>query len=117
MDDGDVAAEALDDFEHVRGEEDGGAALGHALQHGFERAGGDGVDAFEGLVEEEDSGAVDDGGGERELFLHAVGEVGDELFRLVGEVHEVEEFFGAAVGGFAIEAVHAADEAEVFGCR
>ena len=55
IDDGDVGAEALDDFEDVRGEEDGGAAGDHALKHGFEGAGGDGVDAFEGLVEEEDA--------------------------------------------------------------
>ena len=68
LDDGDVGAETLDDFKHVRGEEDGGAAVNHALEHGFEGVGGDGVDAFEGLVEEEDAGRVDDGGGERRAF-------------------------------------------------
>jgi len=68
-------AEALDDLQHMRGEEDGGATFRHALEHGFEGAGGDGIDAFEGLVEEEDPGAVDDGRGESELLLHAVGEV------------------------------------------
>jgi hypothetical protein len=35
VDDGDVGAEALDDLQHVRGEEDGGAAGDHALQHGL----------------------------------------------------------------------------------
>ena len=115
VNDGDVGAEALDDLEDVRGEKDGGAARDHALQHGFEGAGGDGVDAFEGLVEEEDFGAVDDGGGEGELLLHAVGEVGDEFFLLAGEAHEVEQLLGALVGGGAIEAIHAADEAEVLG--
>ena len=116
VDDGDVGAEALDDLEDVRGEEDGGAAGDHALKHGFEDAGGDGVDAFEGLVEEEHVGAVDDGGGEGEFFLHAVGEVGDELFCFVGEAHELEELVGAGGGGGGVEAVHAADEAEIFGC-
>ena len=116
VDDGDVGAEALDDFEDVGGEEDGGAAGDHALEHGFESAGGDGVDAFEGLVEEEDFGAVDDGGGEGEFLLHAVGEVGDEFFCFVGEAHELEELGGAGGGGGGVEAVHAADEAEVFGC-
>ena len=115
VDDGDVGAEALDDLEDVRGEEDGGAAGDHSLQHGFEGAGGDGVDAFEGLVEEEDFGAVDDGGGEGEFFLHAVGVVGDEFFGFAGEAHEVEEFGGAGGGGGGVEAVHASDEAEVFG--
>ena len=116
VDDRDVSAEALDDFEDVRGEEDGGAARDHALKHGFERAGGDGVDAFEGFVEEEDFGAVDNGSGESEFFLHAVGEVGDELFGFVGERHELEQLLGAGGGGGGIEAVHAADEVEVLGC-
>ncbi len=115
VDDGHVGAEALDDFEDVRGEEDGGAAGDHALEHGFEGAGGDGVDAFEGLVEKEDLGAVDDGGGEREFFLHAVREVGDELFGVAGEGHEVEQLGGALSRWFRVEAVHAADEVEVLG--
>jgi hypothetical protein len=58
---------------------------------------------------------VDDGGGKRELLLHAVGEVGDQLARFVGELHEVEELSGAAQGGFAVEAVHAADEVKILG--
>ncbi len=115
-DDGDVGAEALDDLEDVGGEEDGGAAGDHALEHGFEGSGGDGVDAFEGLVEEEDAGAVDDGGGEGEFFLHAVGEVGDELAGFVGEAHEFEQLGGAGGGGGGVEAVHAADEAQILGC-
>jgi len=90
VDDGYVGAKALDDFEDVGGEEDGGAAGDHVLEHGFEGVGGDGVDAFEGLVEEEDFGTVDDGGGEGEFFAHAVGVVGDEFFWFVGEAHELE---------------------------
>jgi hypothetical protein len=113
VDDGDVRAEALDDFKHVRGEEDGGAAGDHALQHVLEGVGGDGIDAFEGLVEEEELGAVDDGGGEGELLAHAVGVVGDELLGFVGEAHELEEFGGALGGGGFIQAIHAADEGEV----
>ena len=67
MNDGDVAAEALDDFKDVGGEEDGCAAVDHAREHSLEHAGGDGVDPFEGLVEKEDFGAVDDGGGKGKL--------------------------------------------------
>ena len=115
VDDGDVRAEALDDLEDVRGEEDGGAAGDHALKHGLEGAGGDGVDAFEGLVEEEDFGAVDDGSGEGKFLLHAVREVGDEFLCFVGEVHEFEELGGARGCGRGVEAVHAADEAEILG--
>src|SRR5439155_19064074 len=90
VDDGDVAAEALDDLQDVGGEEDRGAARDHALEHRLERAGGDRVHSLERLVEEENARAVDDGGGERELLLHAVGVVGDERFRPVGELHEIE---------------------------
>lgn len=115
IDDGDVGAEALDDLENVGGEKDGCAASDHALKHGFECAGGDGVDAFEGLVEEEDAGTVDDGGGEGELFLHAVGEVGDEFFCFAGKTHELEKFGGAGGGGGGVEAIHTADESEVLG--
>ena len=53
VDDGDVGAEAFYDFKHVGGEEDGGSAGDHALEHLLEGAGGDGVYAFKGLVEEE----------------------------------------------------------------
>src|SRR5579863_9294023 len=115
MDDGDVAAQALDDFEHVRSEENRGAARDHALQHGFERAGGDGVHAFEWLVEEQNFGAVNYGGGHSQLFLHAVGIVGDEFLGLVGELHEVEQLGGALGGGFAVQSVHAAGKVQKFG--
>jgi len=116
IDDGDVRAESLDDLHDVGGEEDGGSAGDHALKHGFQSAGGDRVDAFEGFVEEEDFWAVDDGGGECEFLLHAVGEVCDEFLCFVGEGHELEEFGGAGGGGGGVETVHAADEAKVFGC-
>ena len=112
MNDGDVAAQALHDFEHVRGQKNRGAAGDHALQHGFQRAGGDGVHAFEGLVEEQNLRGVYHGGGERQLLLHAVGIVGDQFLRLIGELHEVEQLGGALGGGIAVEAVHASGEAE-----
>jgi hypothetical protein len=115
VDDAYVGAEALNDFENVGGEEDSCAAGDHALQHLLEGAGGDGVDALEGLVEKEDLRPVDDGCGEGELFLHAVREVGDELLGFAGKVHEFEELFAALESGGVVQAVHLADEAQVFG--
>ena len=115
VDDGEVAAEAFDDFEDVRGEENRGAASDHALEHRLEGAGSDRVDTFEGFVEKKNFGAVDYGGGEGQLFLHTVRVVGDELFALIGELHEIEKLGGAFCGSFAIQAVHAADEVEIFG--
>ena len=56
---------------------------------------------------------MDDGCSQRELLLHAVGEVGDQLLLFVGEVHKFEQLFGALQRGGLVEAVHAADEAEI----
>src|SRR5262249_18994742 len=63
----------------------------------------------------EDARTVNDGGGERELLLHAVRVVSDEGFGAISELHELEEFFGTLASDVAIEAVHLADESEVFG--
>jgi len=115
MNDGDVTAQALHDFEYVRSKKNRGAARDHALQHRLQSSGGDSVDAFEGFVEEENFGAVNYGGGHGEFFLHAVGIIGDQLFRLIGELHEVEEFGGALGGGLAVESVHAAGEVQELG--
>ena len=115
INDGDVAAEAFDDFEHVRGEENRGAARDHAVQHRLERAGGDGVHALERLVEKQNLWAVNDGGGEGQFLLHAVRVVGDQGFRLIGELHEVEEFHRALGRDVPAEAVHVADEIQIFG--
>ena len=52
MNDGNVAAEAFDNFEHVRSQKNRGTARDHALQHGLKSTGSDCVHALEGLVEE-----------------------------------------------------------------
>ena len=114
-DDGNVAAKAFDDLKHVGGEEDSCAAVDHAGEHRLEHARCDSVDSFKGLVEEENFRAVDDGGREGELLLHAVREVGNELAGFVGELHEVQELVGAAEGGFLVESIHAADKMKILG--
>src|ERR1700733_14260405 len=115
VNDGDVAAEALDDFEHMGGQENCCAVANHSLQHGLESAGGDGVHTFERLVKKKHARTVNDGGGHGQLLLHAVRIIGDERFGTIAELHEIEEFGGALRCGLAIEAVHAADEIEIFG--
>ncbi len=52
--DDDAVADALDDFEHVRDVEDGFAFAGEQDEQVFEEAGGDGVEAGERLVEDEE---------------------------------------------------------------
>src|SRR5580704_14025881 len=112
MNDRNVAAQALDDFENMRGEKNRGSAGDHALQHGFQRAGGDRVHAFDGLVEKQDLGSMNHGRCQGELLLHAVGVVGDELFVLVRELHEIEQLGGAPGGGYPVEAIHSSGETE-----
>src|SRR5579864_6544282 len=115
MDDGEMAAQTFDNLEHVGGEKNRGAARDHALKHRFERPGSDRVNTLERLVEKKDFGAVDHGCGESQFFLHAVRVVGDELFRLVGEMHEIEELGGSLRCGLAVEAVYASNKIQILG--
>ena len=110
-----VTAQALNNLQHVRSQKDRSSARDHALQHGFERAGSNGIYAFERLVEKKDLGPVNHGGGHGQLLLHAVGVVGDELFRLVSEVHEVQQFGGSLGGSLSIETVHSSGKIEKLG--
>ena len=80
LNDADVRTKALDDFQDVRGEENGAAVGDEALQEALERGGGNGIHAFKRLVEKKYFRAVNDGGGKRGLLLHAVRVVGDQLF-------------------------------------
>ena len=111
VDDGDAVAEALDDFEHVGGEKDGGAALHLVEQDVLHEARADGVDAFEGLVHEEEFGMVDEGGGHGDALAHAFGVFADD-FAVGLKLKEVHEAAGALDGLRAREGVHAADEFE-----
>src|ERR1700751_639649 len=113
MDDGEMTAEAFDNFQDMRGKKNRGAARDHALEHRFESAGGDRVHTFEGLIEKKNFRTVDDSGGEGQFLLHAMRVIGNELLGLVGELHEIEEFGGALGGGLTIEAVHAADKIQI----
>src|ERR1700722_7256640 len=115
MNDGDGAAQTPNNFEHVRGEKNSGSARDHSLQHVFQSARGDGIDAFEWFVEKQDFGSVDDRCRKRQFFLHSMRVVGDWFFRLIGKLHEVEQLGGSLGRGLAIEAVHASGEAKKFG--
>ena len=72
-DDDDAVADQLDDFEHVRDVEDGLALRGELLQQVFEEPGGDDVEAGERFVEDEQLGIVQQGGGDEDALLHALG--------------------------------------------
>ena len=77
-DDADMGGQPLDDFEDVRGQEDGAAARDERQQQVLHLARRHGVDAFEGFVEEEELRRGQERRGERELLPHAMREVGHE---------------------------------------
>src|SRR3984893_14938151 len=107
MDDGDMTAQALYNFEHVLRKKDRSAARDHTLQHRFQSSGSDGIDAFERLIEKKYLRSMNYGRRHRQLLLHAVRIVCDQLLRLIGKLHEVEQFRAALRRGFAVESVHA----------
>src|ERR1700726_3744872 len=108
MNDGQMATKALDNLEYVRSEEDRGAASNHALKHGLECAGCNRIYTFKWLIEKKNSRPMDDRGGQSQFLLHSMGVVGNQSFRLIGELHEIEKFRRALACGFSVEAVHAA---------
>src|SRR6185437_5003146 len=67
------------------------ASSDHSLKHRYERAGGDGVHTLERLVKEENFWPVNYRGGQRQLLLHAMREVGNESFGAIGELHEFQK--------------------------
>src|SRR5690348_14089664 len=115
VNDGDVAAKALDDFQNVRSQKNGRAAFRHTAEKRFERARGESVHTFEWFVQEQNAGAVDDGGSERQFLLHAVRIISDEGFWAVGELHEVQQLVGAPLSRRAIQSIHTPDELQILG--
>src|SRR5690348_9618640 len=115
MDDGHMAAEALDDLENMRSEKNGDTSFGHPAQKCFECSGRKRVYAFEWLVKKENPRAVDDSGGQGQFFLHSVRVVRDQSLGAIGELHEFEELIGTALGRGTVETVHAANEPQIFG--
>ena len=81
---------------------------------GLELVGGDGVEADEGFVHDDEFRLVDEGGDEGELLLHAVGIGGDGLGEVVGELELVGVTVYALVARVGGHAVDVGDEVEVF---
>src|SRR5271170_1575891 len=112
MNDSDVTAQPLHDLQYMRGEKDRSPARDHALQHCLQGSGGNGVHPLEGLVQKQNFRSVNYRSSHCQLLLHAVRIVGDQLLRLIGELHKVEQFGGAFGSGFAVESVHASSEVQ-----
>ncbi len=77
------------------GEEDGLAAAAKFDDEVFDLPGADGIEAGGGLVEDEEVGVVDEGLGEPEASLHALGILADGAEAGPAEPDHVDEFIGA----------------------
>ena len=91
VNDGNVAAEAFDDFQNVRSQKNRRATFGHAAKQRFQSAGRERVHPFERLIEEQDARPVDDGSSKRKFLLHAMRIVRDHGLGPVGELHEFQQ--------------------------
>ncbi len=112
-DDDDAIADQLDDFEDVRDVEDCLALRGELLQQIFEETGGDDVEAGERLVEDEQLGIVQQGGGDEDALLHALGVERDGRVAPGFEAEQGEEPVGLEVDEGLGQVAQAADELEV----
>ena len=96
-DDAHVAAQPLDDLQHVRGQEHGGvAAADHAAQQLAQAARRHRVHALERLVQEQQARVVDQGAGQRQLLAHAVRVTGHQLARVRPQLHRLQQVAAAA---------------------
>jgi hypothetical protein len=92
VDDADVGDEPLHHLQHVAGEKDGHRASRHQiLKHLADARDRHCVDPLERLIEEEQLRPVDERAGQRQLLLHAVAVILDELAALGGELHGLEQ--------------------------
>lgn len=115
MDDRDAVAEPFDDLEHVRGEEHSGAPADTVEQDVFHKTSADRVDAFEGFVEQEQLGGVDEGGRHRDAFSHAFGVFGDKLLVVAVHFEQGEEFAGPFPGEGRVYAIEATNKFQELG--
>jgi hypothetical protein len=112
--DADAGAEGLD-FLHVVAGVDDGETVGVEAADSFEDVVARlGVDADGGLVEEEEAGAVDEGGAEVQPALHAAGEDGGAVVGAVLEGDGGEDLVDAEGQVAAADAVDFAEKPEIF---
>jgi hypothetical protein len=84
VDDGDVVADLFDQLHDVAGEQHGRAGADETGQQPADHIGGDRIDTFERLVQEQHRGVVDQGTAECGLLAHTGGVVGDQAFGVGG---------------------------------
>ncbi len=115
--DQDGGADLLHDLEDVRAVEDDLAAVGECAQQAAEHERGGDVETGEGLVEDEDFGIVEQGGGEQNFLTHALGVGGERLVAIVPEPEGAEELVHLGLEHGARNSAEAAHQLQVFAAR
>ncbi len=115
VDHDDLVGDAIDERQDVGGEQNCYALLGAGAEEEADGFGGDGVDAFEGFIEEERFRIGEERHGEGGFLFHAVGAFADECVAAMFEAEDAEELVGAVDGFVFGEFVNGAGEVEVFG--
>lgn len=105
-DDSDVVTHALDEVHRVAGDDDGAAGLRVAAQYVFDVGCRNGVDRFEGLIEYQEPGGMDERAGEGHFFRHTRGVVDDRRTGCRSQIHHLQEICGACGDVRAIQPEH-----------
>ena len=117
VDDDDARADALDDLEDVRAEENRLALRRQLLEQFLHDRRRVGVEPVERLVEKQHVRPVNERGRDEHLLPHALRELGHALLPRVAQAEELEQLVAARQRRLRIEMVQARDELEVLGRR
>jgi hypothetical protein len=112
--DADVRAEPLDDLQHVRRQKQRRSARDITRQHVADHARCDGIDSLERLIKKQQVRIRQERGRERELLFHPVGILERQLFLFPLQAQEPEQVVAAAADRSGGDAVHPADERQIF---
>ena len=112
VDDPDRVGQLLGDREQVGRHQDGDAGPGLGEEEVLDDPGAPGVEADQGLVDDQDLRVVDQGRGEDDALLHPVGVVLGELVDVVAHLEGLDQLGDPPGRDLGVEAVHLDDEAE-----
>src|SRR6185295_18500012 len=113
VDQADVIAHALGELHAVGGEHDALSLLPVLAEQIAEQLLVDGIEAGEGLVEDQQVRLVEHGADELHLLLHALRQLLDFLLRPLGEVHPLEPALDVRQGPRALQAADLGQEEEL----
>ena len=96
------------------GEEDGAAVVADLAHHALEQVGGLGVQAYEGLIHDDDLRVVEPRGNDGQLLLHAVGIGGNGLGQVARQLKGIRVGADTSLPGLGVHAEYVGDEVQIF---